>query len=576
MDKQVLISVGPLSRNSQWHLLAADALARLKRLLGDDVRFRARDAEFAQVFKLEYDGESQNIAGLQFLSQLIFRLQQSGNVYLKTARCHVCKECGHPSTSQSCSFCGGELELMERDCYFLRIRRQAGAIETMLRSDFVLPVHSRNDLLNLWNSYSGDDVLMALAVSRGEKEYLPTEWLQELAEILAACKYFGDEKAFPRLWPEAYIFIAREYAHYIFYWWGVISSLHLPRPGGLICHAGMEFLDRKGNAVSPLLLAKNYGYQGLRYFMLGAKTGAGENIFEEEKVIQKINLDLANELGNLVSRVIAMVFRFGQGLVPAPDILTRQTEDLDLRESALALPGKVRANIENQELHLAVAALKNFIGKTNRFIEVTGPWQLADYPEEQARLNTVLYSLCEALRFLAVALQPLLPEASGSIFQQLGIAGNGEVTSWQSLARWGIMPVGSRVTEQTVLFPRIVPYGGTGPEHELIMREELARFKIVAARIVSAELLPEYEGYYQMILYDGRQRFRVLAPAAHSYTPEYLSGKKVALIANLHPKKIMDYTSEGEVLTVETETGALDLLFLPDDCPEGSKILCLN
>lgn len=574
MKKKVQISVvGEM--NCDWLMLAADSLARLNRLLGEDVSFFAPDNEFHQVFRISSEARADQGEG-QILT-MVTRLQQSGDVYLMDALCRVCEECGQPGQGASCLACGGATIKAQRACYYLRIDSHARKISEMIRSNLIFPPSQRNDLLNSLSNNALEDVLLAVALSQGEKRIMPVPWFRDLADNLAWCGYPTDEAAFPRLWAETYIFMPRDLLEYMFLWCGVLAALGLPRPRAMVSHNRIQILDSKGQEVSPLLLAKNYGYQGLRYFMLGARVTPGENSYTEDQVIKIINHDLANELGNLVSRAVSLVSRFGDGMIPSPDLLTRQTSDLDLREAALDLPIKVKAQIENQELLQVVRSIKNLVGKTNRFIESSAPWQLAGSSQQQGRLDTVLYNLCETLRFLAVSLKPILPEAANSILQQLGLDGSPELTAWSSLEQWGLIPIGARINEQPALFPRILPgYGGIGPEPDLIMREELTRIKMVAARVVSAEPVPDYEGLFQLFLYDGRQRIRVLAPVAHSYSPSLLSGKKVILIANLRPVETNDLYSEGEVLLAESESGRPVLVFLGDDIPEGSKILCLS
>lgn len=574
MNKKVHISVVG-ERDCDWLMLAADTLARLRRLLGDEVSFFAPDNEFQQVFKIS--AQKRSPLGRDQISALITLLQQSGAVYSKTAQCRICAQCGQPLEEAICPDCDGAAVKAERACYYLRQSRQGQKVAEMLQSDLILPSARRNDLLNNMANRTSEDVLLAVTEAREGKNILPLPWFRILAENLIGSGYPLDEGAFSRLWAQTYIFVPREFLDYIIFWCGTLAALGLPAPRAMVCHYCMQILDRKGEEVSPLLLAKNYGYQGLRYFMLGARALSGESSYSEDQVIQSINHDLANELGNLVSRAISLVSRFGEGMIPPPDILTRRTGDLDLRETALDLPDKVKSHIENQEMYQAVRFIKNLVGKANRYIESSAPWQLAGSPDQQGRLNTVLYNLCEALRFLAVALKPLLPEAAQDILHQLGIDGIPEITAWNALGQWGLLPIGVKISEKPALFPRILPgYGGIGPQPDLIMREELARIKMVAARVVSAEVVPDYPSLFQLILYDGHQRIRVLAPVAHTYTPSSLSGKKVVLIANLRPVETDDLYSEGEVLVAESETGGKVLVFVDDDIPEGSKIQCLT
>jgi methionyl-tRNA synthetase len=584
--KLIFINVVPGGPDYEWLQIAADSFARLKRLSGYDVSFSAAfesEMEFAQLFKISSERSDTNYdkAIESVVHQLVARLQQSGDVYKRPTKCNVCQICGQPSPDlkqSRCISCGGPATKAERDGYFFRVKRHGESLLGLVAdASLIFPRFQQSDLVNIFSNKAQEDVLIALVTSREKKQLFPVAWLRFMAFHLVRCGYSGGEGPFSKLWPEAYVFVPRDLMDYIFYWCGLIAALKLPRPGGFFCHSPLRITDKREQQVSPLLLAKNYGREGLRIFMQGVKIAPGENNYSEDQVIQKINHDLANELGNVVSRVVALVSRFAEGMIPPPDVLTRQTGDLDLRENALAAPKKLEAYIDSQDLHLAVKVVKNLIGTINCFIELSAPWQLAASQERQARLNTILYNLCEALRFLAVTLKVLLPDAAHSVIRQLGIDSLPGLTSWQSLQQWGLIPVGTKIIEQPPLFPRIVPgYGGHGPEVDLIMREEMARINMVVARVVSAETVVDFEDLLQLILYDGRQRRRVLAPVARSYNLADLTGKKVVMFANLRPVEFEGHINEGEVLVTKTDSGRRLLIFADDDIPEGSLVLCLS
>lgn len=579
LKKQVQIAVISGGNGYDWLQLAADSFARMKRLQGMGVHYYADQHEFTQVFKISCDASDDEDGLTQdVIVNLVLRLQQTGQVYKRKTRYPVCNKCGHPQPgSQLCSICGGEVINAEREGYFLRLGKIAPGILGKLSNKALFPPFQQADVINSFSNRTQVDVLLALGVNRDKVYYFATAWLETLALYLKRCGYPEEEGDLTRLWPNTYFFLPRESADNVQYWCAVLSALNLPMPGGFICHSSLRIEDRKGQEVSPMLLAKNYGQEVMRYFILANKIAAGENSFSEDQVIQRVNHDLANELGNLVSRVTSLVFRFSEGMIPAPDILTRQTGDLELRESALETPIRVEGFINTHEYYLAVKSIKNLIGRTNRFIETTAPWQLASDSSHSGRLNTILYSLCEALRFMAVSLKPLLPEAAHTVLYQLGIRDNLELTSWAAIKQWGLIPAGTRIIEHPVLFPRIVPgYGGIGPEQDLILREDLARIKMIVARVVSAEQVEDFEGLLQLILYDGSQRCRVLAPIAYSHKPASLTGKKVVMIANLRPLDVEELHSEGEVLVTEAEPGVLQLIFVNDDIPEGRKVLCLS
>lgn len=560
--------------DEDWALLAADSFVRLKKANGYNVNFFGPTNEFTQLFKVSINPPEFKPSN-NAIKYLISRLQQSGAAYKRRTLCYACTNCGLPSHEKvvNCS-CGGAVVRTERDGYFLRVKQFSEEMVNLIsRPNLVLPRYQFSDLTSRLGGKGTEDILVALGTTRDTQELHPESWFGTFISILSKCGFPGDEGSFQRLWPETYVFVSKELNEMVLHWIAVLAALKMSGPGGLICHSPLSLFDKGGQKVGPLLLAKNYGHESVRYFTFGVKFTTGENSFSEEQVIQNINHDLANELGNLVSRVVALVLRLADGLIPQPDVMTRQTADLELRESALDLPLKMTAAIEGQELHQAVRAVKAFVGTTNKFIELTAPWQNSSQP---ARLNTVLYNLCEALRFLAVSLKPLLPEAALNILHQIGVGEMG-ISRWSALNQWGLIPVGTRVLEQPPLFPRIIPgYGGIGPEPDLILREELSRIRMIVVRIVSAEPIAEFESMLQLILYDGRQRRRVVAPIAHSAKPEQLSGKKVVMVSNLRPVEVDGIYSEGEVLVSGAESGNLQLIIVDDDIPEGSSVLCLT
>jgi methionyl-tRNA synthetase len=575
--KQANIWVMPGGPTSEWQQLPADALARLKGLLGWDVKLYLAPAEFARVFKIGFAEEGYS-GSASVVSHLVTRLQQAGAVYKRTSHFTVCEDCGYPDSTQLCKKCGGKIISAEREGYYFRVDKYSERIHEFLGSDnLVLPRLQQAYVLNNINTMPIDDYLIAIKISRAKQEFMPTDCLGALAAVLSGSGYSVDDGGFQRLWPNTYLFFPRESLNYMYFWCSVFLALSIPQPGGFVCHSGIKLLDQRQQEVSPLLLAQNYSPDSIRYLLLATKATIEENTYSEDQVIHRINHDLANELGNLVTRVISLVSHFADGMVPSPNILTRQNADLELRERALDTPGKVEKYISSQELSQAIKAIKNLIGVTNRFIVSTAPWQLAPGGNQQERLNTVLYNICESLRFIAVSLKPIMPKAAQRIMEQLGIDGNNELSSWSSLGQWGLLPVDSKISPQSVLFPRIIPgYGGIGPYQDLIHREELARINMVVARVLSAELVAEFEGLLHLILYDGRQRYSVLAPVARSSPPGFLQGKKVVLLSNLMPSETEGLKNEGEILVLETEAGDLKPVFIDDDIPEGSEVSCLN
>lgn len=563
------IYVIPGGPESQWHQLPADALARQKSLAGWDVRLFLSPGEFSRVFKLRFSTEEfKGPEGV--VSHLVSRLEQAGVLYRETGRFSLCPTCGGTAGKPGpCLRCGSDV--VEGDALWqMRLGPLPEALPPLANQ--IHPPHRREPVLADISRLLPGGVPAALESSQGT--ILPGDWLGALAAVLAGCGYPGDEGG-QKLLAATYIFLPPEKSSYILYWTHLLKALRLPEPGGFICHGPFRVLDRRQQEVSPLLLAQNYGQESIRYFLLAVNTAPGENTYTEEKVIQRINHDLANDLGNLVARIITLVSQYAGEMVPRPNLLTRQSADLELRERALETPTRIEEHVSSHQAFLAIRVLKNLIGATDRYILSAAPQRMGQEEEGQERLNTVVYSICEALRFIAVSLKSIIPDTAETILSQLGLENASSLGAWSSLAQWGLLPENTKVNPGALLFPRIYSgYGGVGKD--LLPREELSRFNMVVARVLSAEAVKEYEGLLHLILYDGRQRYSVLAPVGRSGPADALEGKKVVLFSNLRPRHIEGLLSEGEVLVLETETGSPRVVLVDSDIPEGSKVLCLS
>lgn len=575
--RQANIFVIPGEASSDWQQLPADSLARLKRQLGFEVNLLLTPGEITRVFKINYGAHNFNGPD-SVVSHLVMRLQQAGAVYSRNSQFSLCETCGLPGSQLApCSQCGGNIIQAEREGLYFRFQRYREEILTLLaRGDLLRPTCCRDALPGNLNSLPTEDVFVARKVSRTKQKYLPADWFAALAAVMSGCGYPGDEGGFQKVWANSHLFIPRDKQDLIYLWCGALLALQIPTPAAFVSHGPIQIVDQRQKEVSPSILAQNYGHECLRYLLLAQKTTPEENTYPEDQAVHRINHDLASELGSLVTSATAMVSQYAGEMVPKPNVLTRQSADLALRERALETPDKVERYIDGQELYLAVKAVMNLVGATNRFMAATQPRQLAA-AGSQERLNTVLYNLCEALRFIAILLKPILPGTGSRILGQLGIEGFSALSTWSSLNQWGLLPPLTKVFPQAELFPRIViGYGGLSPAQELIRREELARVNMVVARILSAEVVAEYEGLLHLILFDGRQRYSVLAPIARSSAPASLEGKKAVLVSNLRPIQVEGYSNEGEILVLDAGAGGGKPVLLAEDVPEGSKVLCLS
>ncbi len=536
---------------------------------GEESLSEEKTNEASAVLNLRLSPAAVGEAG-QVFAQLVDKLQKQKLVDAEDCQGFVCKKCQVFACEKSaqCPVCQGAMEegrgVRWTASYpgSLVFAELPGA--NLLPSDVSVGASGKKKLVlgsMLWNE-------------RKEKS-LPAPWLKGLLNSLRLAE-FGDEGRFTKNWEGSWIFASADYWNdYLEPWCWLLQQMDVALPGAFVAFQPPNVVDRKEQPVSPLLLAKNYGTDAIRYALLSLKPVAGESVLNEDSIIQRINQDLANELGNLVSRTISMVERYSDGLIPRPDVLTRTTADLELREVALVTPSTVRHHVVLLEPHMAVAAVRRLIAQTNRFIETTTPWQLVTGAANQERLQTVLYSLCEALRFLGSALEPLLPETSVIIYEQLGLPQGWSSARDEYSEKWGGLRPGTRIMPMPPLFPRIVP-GKSSHEEDMVLRDELKRVRMVVARVVSAEVVPGSRRMVQLVLYDGTQRRQVLAPIGGAYRASDLTGKKVIMLANLRPVTQQGLVNEGEVLLLDTEDGMQKLIEVELSVAEGSSIRAIS
>jgi methionyl-tRNA synthetase len=296
--------------------------------------------------------------------------------------------------------------------------------------------------------------------------------------------------------------------------------------------------------------------------------------FSEEAFVQRINADLANDLGNLTSRSLAMAVKYCHGTVPQPDYSEQIDEDSGMmRHAATVLPDMER-HFDSLAFHKALIAIWDFINATNRYIVTCEPWVLAKDPQSQDRLHTVIYTILEALRMIAVAVSPFMPDTAGEILKRLGIADSAS-QHFDSIRSWGGLPPGNTVKSGDALFPR-VEYKGETEKSAVsdikapISIEDFGKIDLRVARVLKAEVLPKSDKLLTLTVDIGEERTIVAGVAKH-YTPDELVGKKIIVLANVKPTKLMGVTSEGMLLAVEGDNG-LSLLTCDGDATIGAHV----
>jgi methionyl-tRNA synthetase len=647
--------------------VAGDAMARYKRLRGYDVWYLTGTDEHGQ--KIERKAKEKEQTPQQFVDGIVKGIQElwakleisnddfirtteerhksvvadvfdrflkQDDIYKGTYEGWYCTPCEsffleRQLVDGNCPDCGRPVELVKEESYFFRMSKYADRLLQYYEEhpDFIQPDSRKNEMINNFIKPGLED----LAVSRttydwgikvqGDPKHVIYVWIDALLNYVTALGYTrtGEDDKFRSHWPADVHLVGKEIVRFhTIYWPIMLMALDLPLPKKVFAHGWLLMKDgkmskSKGNVVDPVMLIDRYGLDALRYYLLREVPFGADGTFTPENFVERINFDLANDLGNLLNRTVAMINKYFDGAVPAFNG-TVTPFDASLQQLAGETIGHMENALENMEFSVALASLWQFVSRTNKYIDETQPWTLAKDESKVGELASVMHHLAESLRIVSIALQPFLTHAPREMWRQLGIEA-GELTTWESTKAFGSLPGGTKVSKGEPIFPRLdaaeetayiaaAMSGGTtaalaetaaGVQAEQAMPaaagagqasvsaaaagetegkaeigiDDFAKVELRVAQVIAAEPVPKADKLLKLQLDLGYEQRQVVSGIAKFYTPEQLVGRKVICVANLKPVKLRGEWSKGMILAA-SHGDQLTLASVPDDMPNGALV----
>ena len=619
--------------------VATDAIARYKRLTGYDVMFLTGTDEHGQ--KIEEKAKEAGVTPQEFVDRIVTgkggildlwklmnisndrfirttddyhvaavqrifkKMYDNGDIYKGAYKGKYCTPCESFWTESQlvdgkCPDCGRPVHDAEEEAYFFRLSKYAEPVQKLLESgEFLKPASRVNEMINNFIKPGLED----LCVSRTSFSWgIPVDfdpghvvyvWVDALFNYATAMGYMNDRyDDYEKYWPPVNIVGKEIVRFHSIIWPAMLMSVGEPIPKQVYGHGwlvidGGKMSKSKGNVVDPYLLAEKFGVDALRFFLLRTFPFGSDGNFSNELLIGTINSDLANSLGNLVSRTTAMIEKYFNGTLP--EVREADAMDDDLISMIRGTAERYAVQMDAFQLHLGLEEVFRLIQRANKYIDETAPWVLGKDETKQARLASVLYNLLEALRVSLIMLTPFMPSNCEKAFLQIGAEENAR--TWETASVYGVLPANVSVRKGETLFPRIdaakmleelekthqnVKEPASKPVLPDVTIDEFAKCDMRVCKILRCEAVKKSEKLLKFALDDGSGTERQILSGIHKfYEPEDLVGKKVVAILNLPSRKMMGMESNGMLLSAVKESDGkevLHLMIVGDDVPVGSQL----